>query len=107
MEQSAKERRLDSHNVLASLGFEQINGDAMRIAVGFTLEFHFDGSRPRIGLAIITARVIIGNGQSAFDFFRGIPTRPLFVLGLGRKEISEPEVRIGGYPQRGLGDCIK
>lgn len=54
----------------------------MRIAVRFALEFDFDGSRPGICLAIIAARIEVGNGQSALYLLGRIARNPLLVLGL-------------------------
>jgi len=54
----------------------------MRIAVGFAFELGFHRPRPRDCLAVITARIQVGDGKSALYLLRRITGNPFLVFGL-------------------------
>jgi len=91
IEEIAKERGFDSHNVFTGFRFQKVDGHAMRIPVRLAFEFNLDGSWAGIGVAIIAAGVQIRYRQSALHLLQGIPRDPLFVLGL------VPQAERNGY----------
>ena len=67
----------------------------MRIAVGFAFELGFHRPRPRDCLAVITARIQVGDGKSALYFLRRITGNPFLVFGLAGGERERVSTRKG------------